>query len=207
MARFRKSIANKYGVKTFQETTNTYDWIIKAIHKGTFSALKINSEFNFSISDIDCSCDGIEEFVENAYGQANYDLTTMNLSVYSGDTRLAYIIVKYDNSINISTESKVMLEKIVSLLESTVLDEAEVDAPISVTYIETQVNNDGILIQGNDNTVANDHSSVNISSSKPIEPKAKQWLNAIIQNLLANGVWYVLCVLGGAVIALLAAKG
>ena len=206
MASFRKSISNKYGVKTYQETKNTYDWINKAIHKGPFPAIKINSEFSFSLSDIHCDCNGIEQFVENAYGQTNYDLTTMNLSIYSEDFRIAFIIVKFDNSISISTESKVMLEQIVTLLEATTLDETEVDDPISVTYIETQINNDGILIQGDNNTVANDHSSVNISSQKQVESKIKQWFYAILQNLLANGVWYLLCLVVGAAIALYASR-
>ena len=199
MASFSKNITGKYGVKTYQETKNTYDWIFKSILKGNFSSITINSEFQFSLSDIYCVCNGIEEFVENAYGQTAYDLNTMNLSIRSENSRIAFIIVKFDNSISVSTESKVMLEQIVTLLETTSLDETEANDPISVTYVENQINNEGVLIQGNHNVVANDHSSVNVALPKQTESKIKQWANAILQNLLANWVWYLLCLAVGTV--------
>ena len=56
MASFTKGISNVYKLDTYQGTKNTYDWIVKAIHKDDFPELKINTEFLFTISDITCSC-------------------------------------------------------------------------------------------------------------------------------------------------------
>lgn len=65
------------------------------------------------------------------------------------------------------------------------------------------------LSQGNNNIVANDHSSVVTGNNNSIgqsnkESLINQWLKAIGQNLISNGVWYILCILGGIVIARLA---
>lgn len=87
MADFAQRIDNKYGTATYQDTKNTYDWIMKAIQKMNFSVVTGNN---------------------NSIGQSNK---------------------------------------------------------------ESLIN---------------------------------QWLKAIGQNLISNGVWYILCILGGIVIARLA---
>ena len=65
------------------------------------------------------------------------------------------------------------------------------------------------IVTGNNNIVANDHSSVVTGNNNSIgqsnkESLINQWLKAIGQNLISNGVWYILCILGGIVIARLA---
>ena len=196
VASFIKEIKNVYKVNTYQGTKNTYDWIIKAIHKGDFQKLKIETKFLFDISDITCSCQGIEEFVENAYGQGNYGLISMNMSVYSEDKSTAYIMVNSFNGVKISADSKVMLERIVSLLESTSLDETEVNDPISVMYIDTQINNDGVIIQGNSNVVANNHSQVEMDKTKD-ESRFKKFWSGVWQNITSNFIWYLLTLAAG----------
>ena len=56
MATFWKDIKNKYSVRTYQDTKNTYDWIIKAINKGNFGCDEVDAEFLFDISSMLCSC-------------------------------------------------------------------------------------------------------------------------------------------------------
>lgn len=205
MASFKKEIKNIYGTNTYQDTKNTYDWITKALHKGDFSKLVINSEFLFDISEISCSCEGITEFVENAYGQAGYSLTSFNLSVYSEKKRIAFVIVDSFCGVRISTDSKVMLERIVSLIENTSLDEIEVNNPISVAYVEKLINNDGVIVQGDGNIIANDHSKVEVEKEKK-ESGFKKFLCGVLQNIATNFIWYLLTLAAGALVAYFAMK-
>lgn len=205
MARFSQEIENKYGVATYQDTKNSYDWIIKAIQK--IGGVDIKTAFGFSVSEIFCHCDNIEEFVEYAYGQANYDFTFMKFTIKSESGEWWFVFAEFDNKLRISTESKNLLERAVTSLKNTTLDEGENSTPISVTYVSHQCVE--TLVEGNSNIVANDHSSVVTGDNNSIgqsnkESLIKQWLKAIGQNLISNGVWYILCVLGGIVIARLA---
>lgn len=207
MASFKKDINNIYGVETYQDTKNTYDWLTKALRKGNFPELEIDSHFLFDISELSCSCEGIEEFVENAYGQAEFSLTNFILSAFSRKNRIAFICVDPFCSVRISTDSKVMLERIVNLIENTSLDETEVNDPISITYVETQVNNDGVIIQGDGNVVANNHSKVEIEKDDKKEASRfkKFWLG-VAQNIATNFIWYLLTLALGAICAYLATR-
>ena len=203
MASFAKVINNSFNTNTYQGTKNTYDWIVKAIHKGDFPGIEIKSEILFDLCDINCSCKGIEEFVENAYGQTDYELVSLHISVYSEDKSIAYLSVNSFGRIRISTDSRGMLEKIVNLLENTSLDEAEANDPISVTYIETQINNDGVIVHGNQNNVANNHSEIEIEQEKG-DSGVKSFLSGILQNIASNFLWYLLTLVAGGVLTYLA---
>ena len=205
MASFSKSITNKYGVKTYQDTKNTYDWLSKALHKGDFRELTILSEFLFDVSDITCSCDGIAEFVENAFGQEKYNLLVLKLFVYSEEKRVAFISIYPGTGINISTESKVMLEKIIELLENTSLEDNEYKATTAVTYVENQINNNGVLIRGDSNMVANSHSKLEIEKASE-ESGIKQFCVGIMQNITSNFLWYLLTLAAGVLATYFAMK-
>lgn len=118
---------------------------------------------------------------------------------------LAYISVGYDNNVRISTESKVLLEKIINILQETSLTEVEINDPASLTYIGQQNNN--IVVNGTGNIVATHQSTVTspVKDSEK-ESRVKQWFRAIMQNLLSNGLWYLLCFGIGAVITLFLSK-
>lgn len=199
MATFWKEIRNRYSVDTYQNTKNTYDWITKALNKGNFDFDDLCTEFLFNVSDITCSCSGIEEFVENAYEQMEYHFARMSIFL-STDAENIHIIVDHDDRVSVSTKTKVLLERVINLLEDTSLDEAEASDPISVTYIETQVNNDGILINGNQNNVANNHSEIKIKSERNESGETSFW-TGILQNITSNFVWYLLTLAAGALLA------
>ena len=205
MASFSQKIENKYGIATYQDTKNTYDWIIKAIQKIGF--FDIETTFGFSASEISYHCGNIEEFVAHAYGQADYNFTSMDFTIKSESEELWIISVDFDNKLWISTKSKKLLERAVTSLKNTTLDESELNDPISVTYVSCQ--NAETIITGNNNIVAKDHGSVVPGNNNSIgqsnkESLKNQWLKAISQNLISNGIWYILCILGGIVIARLA---
>ncbi|MCM1189271.1 MAG: hypothetical protein NC541_08230 [bacterium] len=196
VASFSQVISNKYGTKTYQDTKNTYDWIMKALNTGEFQGLKVNTNFWFDISEITYSCENIEEYVEYAYGQNDYSFTAMDFQIESSGISTWFIHVQTDSKISISTDTKNLLEKIVVLLRNTSLDETEKDAPISVTLIEHQDNS--VTINGNSNVVANNHSVVTDKQEKS-KSKISGWLQGISQGILANLVWWVL----GLVVAML----
>lgn len=205
MARFSQKIENKYGVATYQDTKNTYDWIIKTIQKIGFADMK--ATFDFSVSEISCHCDNIEEFIEYAYGQAEYDFTSMRFTIKSDSGELWLVFAEFDKKLMISTESKNLLERAVTFLKNTTLDESEINNPISVTYVSHQCVE--TLVGGNGNIIANDHSTVVTGNNNSIgqsnkDSRIMQWVKAIGQNLISNGVWYILCILSGIVIARLA---
>lgn len=205
MASFSQKIENKYGISTYQDTKNTYDWIIKAIQKmGTFD---IKTTFGFSASEISYHCDNIEEFVAYAYGQADYDFTSMDFAIKSESEKFWIVSVNFENKLRILTESKNLLERAVTFLKNTTLDESEMNDPISIVYVNQQ--HVKTLVEGSNNIVANDYSSVITGNNNSIgqsnkESPINQWLKAIGQNLVSNGVWYILCILGGIIIAHLA---
>ena len=205
VASFSQEIEGKYGIKTYQETKNTYDWVMKSLDKGGFKNLKVEAKFHFQTSEISCSCENIEEFIEYAYGQDDYALISMAFSVKSGDISLCYISVNYSSNVYISTDTKNLLEKIVSLLKNTVLNETEENDPISVTYIGNQSND--VIINGDNNTVAaNSSVAMDIKSPTNAEPKWKQNLRAIVQDLIANWIWYLLTAAVAVIITYFATK-
>lgn len=203
LASFSQSIPGKYGVKSYQETKNTYDWIMKSLYKGGFQDLEVDTDFLFDMAEITCSCKGLEEFVEHAYGQDNYSLISMDFKIQSKGISRWYISMDGSSKINIRTNTKILLEKVIDLLKDTSLDETEVNDPISVTYIEHQSND--ITIDGDNNAVAvNSSTAVNIESSTNAEPRWKQNLKAIVQNLIANWIWYLLTATIAAIITFFA---
>lgn len=191
MASFSQNIPIKYGVKSYQDTKNTYDWIMKSLNKGEFQDLKIETRFLFDISEISYSCENIEKFVEHAYGQNDYSFISMHLSIESKGVPLWFISVDTTPHVRISTDTKTLLEKIVGLLRSTSLDETETNDPISVMYIEHQDNS--VTVSGNGNVITNNHSIITdkleLPESEGIESSGHQDNSVIIggnHNVVAN---------------------
>ncbi len=200
MAHFSKKITNIYGVETYQNTKNTYDWLIKALNKGNFPEMQVDADFLFDVSEISCSCQDISEFVEHAFGQADYRLIVFHLAVYSEDKKIAFIVVDPFRGIGVTTDTKLMLERITNLIEGTSLDETEVNDPISVVYIDKQINNSGVLIQGNGNVVANNDSKVEVEEAEKESKFRKFWVG-ILQNVTSNLIWYLLTLAAGGLLA------
>lgn len=191
LASFSQNIPAKYGVKSYQDTKNTYDWIMKSLNKGEFLNLKIETSFLFNISEIFCSCKNIEEFVEHAYGQSGYSFTSMHFEIESKGIPLWFISVDTISGLRISTDTKTLLEKIVNLLKSTSLDETETSDPISVMYIEHQDNS--VTVNGNSNVIANNHGIITdkleLPESEGIESSGHQDNSVIIggnRNVVAS---------------------
>lgn len=199
MATFTKKIEIKYGVETFEQTKNTHDWILKSFNKYAKDKSKTTINFLFHIGDIYCSVDSIEEFIQAVVGSESvYSFTSLNINLYNGDETI-YISV-YLGEVGITTDNKGTLLQITKVLQETTLEEEKQTA---TTYIENQYN--GNVVKGNDNIVVSNSEKVNINKDtkqeeKINESKFKKWLTAIGQNLLSNGIWYLLIAIGTAVI-------
>ena len=104
-------------------------------------------------------------------------------------------------------ENRVDLESFLNALEKTSLDVPE---EATATHIETQINienqNNGIVVQGENNTVVTSSSNVSLNTSKK-ESKLKSWLVSIGQNILSNGIWYLLTAALAALITYFSTKG
>lgn len=203
MADFFQKVECRYGTDSYQAVKNTYDWITKSAQKLKLKNLQINEKFIFKVGEILCEAQSIVEFSNYAYGSESFELIQFHISIYDGNKNFVSVMHLVDCYVHAS--NKATLEKFVALLKSTSLDETEMNDPISVTYIGQQ--NNEIAVNGNGNIIAT-HQSTVVSSEKndSKESKAKQWINAISQNLVSNGVWYLLTLIVGAIIGLLAAK-
>ena len=198
MARFTKKIEVKYGVETFGQTRKTYDWIVKGFKKWAGEKAKIKANFLFDVGDIYCSAENIEEFISIVFGnEKTFLFTQMTIIVYKGEESIHSIIDS--ENVRLITNDKGTLEQIVTILTETTLEEKQT----ATTYIENQYN--GNVVNGNDNIVVSSSEKVNINKDTKQEEKTKEtrfkkWLTAIGQNLLSNGIWYLLIAIGTAVI-------
>lgn len=195
LASFSQIVKCKYGIETYQDTKNTYDWMLKSLYKMNQTPKNVSSDFSFYTGDISCSCKTIEEFVENAYGAQMYSLSTMSILAFDLNV---YLAVDSRNVVTARANSKKDLEEIVGLLDITELGPEEINDPISVTYIERQDNS--VTITGNRNIVANNHSTI-VDEQEKAESKTSKWLQGICQGVLANGVWKLLGILAAIIIA------
>lgn len=167
MATFWKKIKNKYSVKTYEDTKKSHDWVIKALQKARFDCTGLKAGFLFTVSGILCSCNGIEEFTENAFGYTDFRLTHVQIDFWTKEHGHVSISLEHDNQVSISTESRIMLEEIITLLEKTSLDE-ETDDHTSVIRLKM-----------------NDDFSI------------KQFFAGIAQNIASNFIWYLLTLFAG----------
>jgi len=164
MASFSKDIKLKYGVNTYEETKKTYEWIEKSAKKWGGEEANISISFLFYLGDIRCTANSIKEFTEFTFGAHGYKLSSFWGHINKGENR---IYINYLMDLSISADSKADLEKFLTILETTSLDKKDV---VPITYIESQVNietqNNGTIVQGDNNTVVSQSSNININTDK-----------------------------------------
>ena len=181
MAEFSTTIKSKYSVDTFENTKKTYEWIYAAIKEAKLMKAKIKEDFLFNVGKITCSCDSIKEFTENTYGQLDYRLIYMKIFQIDIRSNSNLFVTVDNNGISISSNSKSNIEKIIQLLEKK-------PQKNGVTIVENQYNIGDIngsynnVNQGADNVIA-------LPTDKEKNSKFKHWVEAILQNLLANWIW------------------
>ncbi len=204
MASFSKKIELKYGIDTFEETKRTYEWIEKSARKWGGDKTIISVNFLFNLGDITCDVNSIQEFCEITYGSTGYSLVSFagNISVEKKK-----IYFNYLTELSISADSRVELQSFSNILEKTSIDEQD---ELQVTYIESQINiknlNNGTINHGDNNTVISQSSNVNMNTSRK-DSKFKQCFIAVMQNILSNGIWYLLTAAIAALITYFSTRG
>lgn len=215
MADFSIHIKNKYGAETFQSVKETYEWIVLSLSELDLPEKSFNAVFHFSIGEMHCITNGIDEFIQHAYGVSDFAFYELKISVdFEKDTVIHVFIctsIFPNDELYINTNDKVVLQNLVDI------------------FNRTDINNNGskpvtnqITINGGNNAIANNNSSATVvSDSKnvkvnnsnigkttetPKESKVKKTINSILTNIASNIIWYILCVLVGALVAYLIAK-
>ena len=117
MANFTQPIDNPYGVDTYENAKKTYDWIYSTLKNGRFIPGFITSDFLFDIGEITCSCKNVREFINNAYGQENYNHITMSINQISLLARKAIFIHVETKNIRVAATDKQVLDNVVKSLK------------------------------------------------------------------------------------------
>lgn len=205
MARFSKDIELKYGIKTYEETKKTYEWIEKSAKKWGREEANISINFLFDLGDIRCVATSIQEFIEITYGAQGYKLSSFFGSIDNVDKHISINFIF--GKLSVSADSRVDLEDFLNALDKTSVEEQE---NAQITYIENQVNvehqNNGTIVQGDNNTVVSKSSNVNLNTEKK-ESKFKKWVIAVSQNIVSNWIWYLLTAGVAALITYFSTKG
>ena len=195
MASFSQEIVLKYGANTYQEVRNTYEWVAKIAQNLALKNPKIEEEFLFSVGKMTCSAKNLAEFITNAYGMSDFEILNFLISVYDKDKcicRFSYMC----GSFSVRSDSKEIIEKVLTLAERTTLDDDMFNSAIKSENVS-------INVSGNNNIIANDSSMISISAtpeSKTCKSKIHEWITAIAQNIAANYIWWILGLIGTVVI-------
>jgi len=199
MTKVSQNIKSKYNMKTYDGTKDTYYWIITAIKKLNLGYKKIDARFLFKIGDVGYDCNSIEEFTECAYCQKGYYLIILQVSSYQTDDDYIYIASSAENELYVSTNNKVTLEKIVKLLKET--DMKKQEEITGNTIIQNNYNIENI--NGDNNSIIQGDNNVQRINEEPKKnSKIKSWIEAILQNLLANWIWIAIPIVLAVVIKL-----
>jgi len=119
VARFSKTIKAKYNFETYEGTKQTVDWILFSLKKLKLSWQKPKVSFLFDIGDVECSCEGLDDFIQTAYGQSGYCLIKLEVVQFSKTDVCAYISSFNNGNLHVSTKDKKTLESIVTCLDET----------------------------------------------------------------------------------------
>ena len=198
MASFSTKIKSKYELNTYKGTKDTYEWINTSIENSGLKFDKAEVSFQFDIGKINCCCNSIEEFINYAYGQEEYSLTCFKITYYS-DINI-YISTTVFGEIRVNTDSKVLLEEIINILESPNIKQNK-----NVTNNYIQNNYEIGTISGDNNVVVQGDNS-SIAQQKTKKSTLKQWLESILQNLLANWIWIAIPIIVATIIGFFANK-
>lgn len=198
MASYSKDLKPPFGTTTYEEVKRTYSWIIAALNSIEKKPKEIHESFLFQFGDITCSVDSYSEFSEQAFGAEGFDLITAHITAYYPE--IGRINIHIGRVVSISASKKDTLEKMIDALIELEKEEQE-NKKNNIVYKDT------VFVSGDGNIVANNKSAVTINP----EPErtnstsiVRRWLDAIGQNLAANGIWYLVVAAIGALVSYIA---
>ena len=186
---------------------------------------KLLLSFNFSCGSIGYTAESMEEFVEKAFGEHNFKLIALQFfgMLNGGES----VRVNYLSNLRVSASSKVLLESFKNRLNLDAVFYEEMaeaqdnpagnmqsHAVISTTTARGSVNSP-ITINGSGNilNVAGGSISENQieseqkrASSENKPTNIKNFISGVLQGVAVNAVWYILGLIGAAILGYLAIK-
>lgn len=215
MSSFSQTIEPKYDVSTYEGVRDNYNWIINSARELTNKELKINADFIFYIGEIRCSACSIDEFSDQCYGINNFKLIAFHIFVYEKEGDYIFGAI-YLSDLSIDADSRKDLEQIITILNRT---SSQKNSQNNTGYIvKNEYHNVGVVVNGDNNTVANNNSAVannnssiadngsSVNDSSQKESAIKRWIESIAQNLAASLIWKLIPLIGIAIITYIVSK-
>ena len=181
---------------------------------------RISAHFNFRCGRMNYVVKSIEEFTETAFGETDFSLTALQFSANLPDQ--ASVRINYLCGLTCSASSKVLLEKFKEGLSLEMCFEVrqsqgqentpgrpEAHAAVSANDIQGVVNSP-ITINGSGNVinVAGGSISGNEVENEQKHVKTteesngvKAFFSGVLQNVTSNAVWYLLVLIGTALLS------
>jgi len=149
----------------------------------------VKSSFHYSIGDITCESDSVDEFTENALGQT-IDLLKIMMNNYNDIEIEVYFHIYHkiepgDKNVSISCGSGVELERVLDAIAKLdkVQDENAVIATTQHNYTTNVVVKDNTAIHGSN--IGGRH-----KNATNLPEKTSSFWQGVWQNIVSNLIWY-----------------
>lgn len=186
-------------IESYDDVVSLYS-LLSSISCGLgLSRPNVTGRFHFYIGKISCVCNSYKEFVEEAYGTESFRF--ISASIYINDRNETVVSIQSigGDSVSASADSRIVLEKFFTQLETTQKSAQNIDNGITQTII------DSVIINGNRNVVANNKSQVNAETDKK-ESGFRKFCVDVLQDIMSNFIWYLLTLGAGVLLTYLAMK-
>ena len=215
MSSFSQTIEPRYDVSTYEGVRDNYNWIINSARELSNEELKINADFLFYIGKIRCSSSSIEEFTDQCYGINDFKLISFQIFVYKQQGGHIFSAI-YLSDLDIYADSRKSLEQVITILNHTSSQDTNQDNTCNI--VKNEYHNVGVVVNGDNNTVANNNSAVannnssiadngsSVNDSSQKESAIKRWIESIAQNLTASLIWKLIPLIGIAIITYIVSK-
>ena len=170
---------------------------------------KLRYDFTFKNGKILCSTNKRQDFLKGIFGVTDFNLVSMGVSCFKQNAA-TYFSIKYFCGLSIISSNKECLIKASEAYDNEVARMK--DNKQAVIIIEkhehktTNINQSGrININGDVTTsnIANDGAMVTTKHSAE-EQKSSSFAKPIWQSLIANWIWWMLAIFGGAIVTIAA---
>lgn len=208
---------------TYEDVKKLYESFEDTTSKMECSKLLLS--FNFSCGSIRYTAESMEEFIEKAFGEHNFKLIALQFTgmLNGGES----VRINYLNNLSVSASSKVLLESFKNRLNldavfyaemteaqgnpavdmqphaviSTTTSQGPVNSPITINGSGNILNVAGGSITENQIEIEQKRAS---SENKP--SNIKSFISGVLQGVTVNAVWYILVLIGTAILGYFALK-
>ena len=193
MTRFSKDISVRFKNLDYEGTIGNYTWVKESMESIYDSHLNLVTKFSFRVGDIYCTCNSIEEFMENAYGQDiavfSFEMTYKNLN--ESGLQVYFLRQSFDkDKLHVSCEDKKTLIKICTLLEKNRTNFTDNNL---VQNITNNINDHSTYISiGDNNTIHHSDILTNSQVTNDKTTKGKAFWTPIAQSIFSRIIWIII---------------